>query len=64
MDIQKLAEQPVLVSDARPEVRVKMLESILDNNGYFGSRVSYSLKTERIRKRRRLYMTQNFLNHI
>ncbi len=42
---KKLAEQPVLVSDARPEVRVKMLESILDNNGYFGSRVSYSLKS-------------------
>lgn len=41
---RKLAETPVLVSDARPETRVKMLESILDNNGYFGSTASYSLK--------------------
>lgn len=41
---RKLAESPVLVSDARPETRVKMIESILDNNGYFGSTASYSLK--------------------
>lgn len=41
---RKLVEQPVLVSDARPESRVKMLESILDNNGYFGSTATYSLK--------------------
>ncbi|MDE7412291.1 MAG: BamA/TamA family outer membrane protein [Muribaculaceae bacterium] len=41
---RKLAEEPVLVSDARPETRVKMLESILDNNGYFGSKATYSLK--------------------
>lgn len=42
---RKLVEQPVLVSDARPETRVKMIESILDNNGYFGSSASYSIKT-------------------
>lgn len=41
---RKWAEPPVLVSDARPEMRVKMLESILDNNGYFGSTASYSLQ--------------------
>jgi len=41
---RKYAESPVLVSDARPETRVKMLESILDNNGYFGSSASYQLK--------------------
>ncbi len=41
----KFVEQPVLVSDARPEARVKMLQSILDDNGYFGSKVSYSLKS-------------------
>ena len=39
----KLVEQPVLVSDVRPEVRVKMMEEILDNNGYFGSNASYEL---------------------
>lgn len=40
---RKLVEQPVLISDVRPDVRVKMLEDILDNNGYFGSQASYSL---------------------
>ncbi len=42
---RKWVEQPVLVSDARPETRVKMLKSILDDNGYFGSSARYSVKT-------------------
>lgn len=42
---RKLVVEPVLVSDVRPETRVKMIESILDNNGYFGSSASYSVKT-------------------
>lgn len=37
----KLVDEPVLVSDVRPETRVKMLKSILDNNGYFESSVDY-----------------------
>ncbi len=37
----KLVSEPVLVSDVRPETRVKMLKSILDNNGYFESSVDY-----------------------
>lgn len=41
---KKWATPPVLVSDARPEMRIKMLESILDNNGYFHSAASYSVK--------------------
>ncbi|MDE6537014.1 MAG: BamA/TamA family outer membrane protein [Muribaculaceae bacterium] len=41
---KKLVDQPVLVSDVRPETRIKMLESILDNNGYFDSSASYSIK--------------------
>ncbi len=43
----KLAEPPVLVSDVKPEMRVKMLEDILDNNGYFGSTATYSIKSTR-----------------
>ena len=38
-----LVAQPVLISDVRPEARTKMMENILDNNGYFGSNVSYTL---------------------
>lgn len=40
---EKLVEQPVLVSDVRPEVRVRMLDDILDNNGYFSGSASYEL---------------------
>ena len=36
----RLVSQPVLVSDVRPETRIKMLKSILDDNGYFNSSVS------------------------
>ncbi len=41
---RKFAEAPVLVEDARPETRLKMLKSILDDNGYFGSTAKYSLQ--------------------
>lgn len=50
----KLVEKPVLVTDARPATRVKMLESILDDNGYFGSKVSYSLQSGRNPKKAKI----------
>ena len=40
---RKLVSQPVLISDARPEMRVKLVEQMLDNNGYFGSHASYDI---------------------
>lgn len=40
---RKLVAEPVLVSDVRPETRVKMLKSIMDNSGYYNSSVSYEL---------------------
>ncbi len=40
---EKLVAQPVLISDVRPEVRVKMIDEILDNNGFFAGSVSYGL---------------------
>ena len=40
---EKLVEEPVLLSDVRPELRVKMIDEILDNNGYFSSDVKYDL---------------------
>lgn len=42
-----LVSDPVLVSDVKPEYRTKMMESILDNNGYFGSTVSYNLVADK-----------------
>lgn len=44
---KKLVAEPVLVSDVRPETRVKMLKTILDNNGYFGASVDYEIKKHR-----------------
>lgn len=40
---EKLVQEPVLVSDVRPEVRTKMIDEILDNNGYFRGTASYEL---------------------
>ena len=40
---EKLVEEPVLVSDVRPEVRTRMIDQILDNNGYFRGTSSYEL---------------------
>lgn len=40
---RKFSEEPVLVSDIRPETRVKMLKTVLNNNGYFNSSVSYQV---------------------
>lgn len=40
---KKLVAEPVLISDVRPEVRVKMIDEILDNNGYFRGSAGYTL---------------------
>jgi len=40
---EKLVAEPVLVSDVRPEVRTKMIDELLDNNGYFSGNASYEL---------------------
>ena len=40
---EKLVEEPVLLSDVRPEARVKMINEMLENNGYFAANVNYEL---------------------
>lgn len=42
-----LVADPVLISDVRPEARTKMMESILDNNGYYDSKVTYDILTDK-----------------
>lgn len=39
----RLAKEPVLISDVQPEVRLRVVSQILDNNGYFGSISSYEM---------------------
>ena len=48
----KLVEEPVLISDVRPEVRTHMVEQILDNNGYFSGTASYELVEGKKNKRK------------
>lgn len=48
----KLVSQPVLVNDVRPEVRVKIMEDILDDNGYFGSKASYEVAYDKRNKKK------------
>lgn len=44
---EKLVAEPVLVSDVRPELRVEMINTTLENNGYFGSRATYELEYDK-----------------
>lgn len=49
---RKLAKPNVLISEVRPEMRVRLMEQILDNNGYFGSTVSYEIDYSKKNKRK------------
>ena len=51
---EKLVAEPVLVSDVRPEVRVKMMDEILDNNGYFMGGASYGLVKGKNKKKAKI----------
>lgn len=44
---EKLVEEPVLLSDVRPDLRVRMIDEIMENNGYFNSNVKYELIKKR-----------------
>lgn len=50
----KLVEEPVLVSDVRPEARIKMMDDILGNNGYFQGRATYELVKGKNRKKAKI----------
>lgn len=44
---RKLVAQPVLVSDVKPQLRVKLMEDILHNSGYFQSHATYDILTDK-----------------
>lgn len=50
----RFAEPPVLVSDAHPETRLKAMEGILADNGFFGSRGSFQIDTAANHKKGRI----------
>lgn len=56
---EKLVEEPVLVSDVKPELRTKMIDEILDDNGYFHGHADYELiQGKNPRKARILYKVE------
>ncbi len=56
---EKLVQEPVLVSEVRPEVRVRMLDDILDNNGYFSGNASYTLVSGKNKRKAKILYTVN-----
>lgn len=48
----KLAKPNVLISEVRPEMRAQLMEQILDNNGYFGSTVTYDIDYSKKNKKK------------
>jgi len=51
---EKLVDEPVLVSDVRPEVRIHMIEQTLKDNGYFRGKASYELIPAKNRKKAKI----------
>lgn len=41
---RKWVKDPVLVSEVKPEIRAKLMQQLLDDNGYFGSQVQYNIE--------------------
>ncbi len=56
---EKLVEEPVLISDVRPEVRTKMISEVLANNGYFRGNATFELLKERNPKKARIIYNVN-----
>lgn len=44
---EKFASEPVLINEVRPDLRVKMIDRILDNNGFFRGTATYSTSHKR-----------------
>ena len=53
----KLVSEPVLVSDVRPEVRTRMVDELLDNNGYFRGSASFETITQKNPKKAKINYT-------
>ncbi|MDE6199496.1 MAG: hypothetical protein K2G06_06605, partial [Muribaculaceae bacterium] len=55
----KFVQEPIVVSEIRPEVRSKMIDEILDNNGYFRGRSSYELVSGKNKRKAKIAYTVN-----
>ncbi|MCH5240382.1 MAG: BamA/TamA family outer membrane protein [Muribaculaceae bacterium] len=41
---RKWVKDPVLVSEVKPQIRAKLMQQLLDDNGYYGSQVVYNIE--------------------
>lgn len=44
---RKWVKDPVLVSEVKPQIRAKLMEQLLADNGYFGSQVEYDIQKDK-----------------
>lgn len=44
---RKWVKDPVLISDVKPQIRAKLMQQLLDDNGYFGSQVVYNIEPDK-----------------
>lgn len=44
---RKWVKDPVLISEVKPEIRAKLMQQLLDDNGYFGSQVVYNIEHDK-----------------
>lgn len=44
---RKWVKDPVLISEVKPEIRAKLMQQLLDDNGYFGSQVVYNIEKDK-----------------
>lgn len=44
---KKWVKDPVLVSEVKPQIRAKLMQQLLDDNGYFGSQVVYNVEPDK-----------------
>lgn len=49
---KKLVKQPVLISEVKPEMRTKIMQQLLDDNGYFGSTIKYNIEYDKKNKQK------------
>lgn len=49
---KKLVSKPVLISRVRPQTRVKMIDQLLHDNGYFDSKADYTLNYDKKNKKK------------
>lgn len=56
---ETFAEEPVLISDVRPEVRTRMIEQLLDNQGFFRATATYELVHPKNKRKASVVYTVN-----